>query len=104
MCEIPKETTAKYELNTKEIHNPIKQDIKDDKLRFYPYNINWNYGMLPQTWEDPEEKDPEVFNAGVCSILYLYLGTENSRRDIYFLEFIAVSCIYRWTNFLLSRF
>ncbi len=32
---------------------PIKQDVKKGKLRFYPYNINWNYGLLPQTWEDP---------------------------------------------------
>lgn len=27
---------------------PIKQDVKKGKLRFYPYNINWNYGLLPQ--------------------------------------------------------
>lgn len=27
---------------------PIKQDIKKGNLRFYPYNINWNYGLLPQ--------------------------------------------------------
>ena len=40
--------------------NPLKQDIKKDKLRFYPYNIHWNYGMLPQTWEDPEHKSEEL--------------------------------------------
>jgi inorganic pyrophosphatase len=27
---------------------PIKQDVKKGNLRFYPYNINWNYGLLPQ--------------------------------------------------------
>jgi inorganic pyrophosphatase len=37
--------------------NPIKQDTKKGNLRFYPYNINWNYGFLPQTWEDPGEKN-----------------------------------------------
>eukprot|EP00959_Pyramimonas_sp_CCMP1952_P153976 3221336-Pyramimonas_sp.AAC.1 len=26
----------------------------------YSYNINWNYGMLPQTWEDPKHKNDEV--------------------------------------------
>jgi inorganic pyrophosphatase len=26
------------------------------------YNINWNYGMLPQTWEDPSHANPEVNN------------------------------------------
>lgn len=39
--------------------NPIKQDTKKGKLRFYPYNINWNYGFLPQTWEDPGAKNDE---------------------------------------------
>ena len=37
--------------------NPIKQDTKKGALRFYPYNINWNYGFLPQTWEDPAHKN-----------------------------------------------
>lgn len=60
VCEIPKETSAKMEVATKEESNPLKQDIKKDKLRFYPYNIHWNYGMLPQTWEDPEHKSEEL--------------------------------------------
>ncbi len=34
-----------------EVGTPIKQDIKKGKLRFYPYNINWNYGLLPQVKE-----------------------------------------------------
>ena len=47
---------------------PIKQDIKKGKLRFYPYNINWNYGLLPQTWEDPSHHNTEVDAAvGPCS-------------------------------------
>ena len=39
---------------------PIKQDTKKGKLRDYPYNINWNYGMLPQTWEDPQHVHPTM--------------------------------------------
>eukprot|EP01023_Acetabularia_acetabulum_P044525 TRINITY_DN4473_c0_g1_i2.p3 TRINITY_DN4473_c0_g1~~TRINITY_DN4473_c0_g1_i2.p3 ORF type:complete len:272 (+),score=58.77 TRINITY_DN4473_c0_g1_i2:1068-1883(+) len=54
VCEIPKETSAKMEVATDEPKTPIKQDVKKGKLRFYPYNINWNYGLLPQTWEDPD--------------------------------------------------
>lgn len=27
------------------------------------YNINWNYGLLPQTWEDPSLANPEVEGA-----------------------------------------
>ncbi len=43
---------------------PIKQDVKKGKLRFYPYNINWNYGLLPQTWEDPAHTNTDC-NAAV---------------------------------------
>lgn len=60
ICEIPKESSAKMEVATKEERNPIKQDIKKGNLRFYPYNINWNYGLLPQTWEDPSHEHPEL--------------------------------------------
>mmetsp|Transcript_13390 Transcript_13390/g.44103 ORF Transcript_13390/g.44103 Transcript_13390/m.44103 type:complete len:284 (+) Transcript_13390:1246-2097(+) len=60
ICEIPKETKAKMEVATDEPLTPIKQDTKKGKLRDYPYNINWNYGMLPQTWEDPGHKSDEV--------------------------------------------
>ncbi|KAK9789233.1 hypothetical protein WJX73_007750 [Symbiochloris irregularis] len=60
VCEIPKETSAKFEVATGEAGNPIKQDMKKGKLRFYPYPINWNYGMLPQTWEDPSHSNDDL--------------------------------------------
>ncbi|KAL5704203.1 inorganic diphosphatase [Ranunculus cassubicifolius] len=60
IVEIPKETSAKMEVATDEPYTPIKQDTKKGKLRYYPYNINWNYGLLPQTWEDPSLANPEV--------------------------------------------
>ena len=66
LCEIPKETSAKMELATDEVRNPIKQDIKKGKLRHYPYNIHWNYGMLPQTWEDPGHTNAELKAAVRC--------------------------------------
>jgi inorganic pyrophosphatase len=44
---------------------PIKQDTKKGKLRFYPYNINWNYGLLPQTWEDPDHKNEDLGGVAV---------------------------------------
>jgi inorganic pyrophosphatase len=34
--------------------NPIKQDEKKGKPRHYNIDIKWNYGALPQTWEQPE--------------------------------------------------
>ncbi|KAF5181780.1 Inorganic pyrophosphatase [Thalictrum thalictroides] len=60
IVEIPKETSAKMEVATDEPYTPIKQDTKKGKLRYYPYNINWNYGLLPQTWEDPSFANPDV--------------------------------------------
>ncbi|XP_024376796.1 soluble inorganic pyrophosphatase 6, chloroplastic [Physcomitrium patens] len=63
VVEIPKETSAKMEVATEEPSTPIKQDTKKGKLRFYPYNINWNYGLLPQTWEDPSHSNSDVENA-----------------------------------------
>ncbi|KAE8008258.1 hypothetical protein FH972_004788 [Carpinus fangiana] len=63
IVEIPKESSAKMEVATDEPYTPIKQDTKKGKLRFYPYNINWNYGLLPQTWEDPSFANSEVEGA-----------------------------------------
>ncbi|OAY73804.1 Soluble inorganic pyrophosphatase 6, chloroplastic [Ananas comosus] len=63
VVEIPKETSAKMEVATDEAYTPIKQDTKKGKLRYYPYNINWNYGLLPQTWEDPSFANAEVEGA-----------------------------------------
>jgi len=55
ICEIPKWTRAKYEIAVDEMHNPIKQDIKNGKLRYYKHgDMMFNYGAFPQTWENPE--------------------------------------------------
>jgi inorganic pyrophosphatase len=63
-----------FKLLQKELNNPIKQDIKNEKLRFYPYNITWNYGFLPQTWEDPAHKNEEAgaaITADICEVASL---------------------------------
>jgi nucleosome-remodeling factor subunit len=65
VIEIPRWTNAKMEINKSETLNPIVQDIKKDKLRFvnnvFPHHgYIWNYGALPQTWEDPNVKDAET--------------------------------------------
>ena len=54
ICEIPKWTRDKFEINTKLKSNPIKQDIEDNQPRVYKWGDTiFNYGALPQTWEDP---------------------------------------------------
>lgn len=60
VVEIPKMTKAKMEVATKEENNPIAQDMKKGKLRDYHGPIFWNYGCLPQTWEDPNVEHPEL--------------------------------------------
>jgi len=62
--EIPKMTKAKMEVATKEPNNPIAQDVKKGKLRDYHGPIFWNYGMFPQTWEDPNITHPDTKCAG----------------------------------------
>merc|ERR1719408_815854 len=64
LTEIPKMTFKKMEVATKVEGNPIMQDEKKGKARLYHGPIFWNYGCLPQTWEDPNVKgDAEVDGA-----------------------------------------
>ncbi|RWS13787.1 Inorganic pyrophosphatase-like protein [Dinothrombium tinctorium] len=62
VVEIPRWTNAKMEIATKEPLNPIKQDVKNGELRYvkncFPHRgYIWNYGALPQTWENPKHLD-----------------------------------------------
>ncbi|KAF7729258.1 Inorganic pyrophosphatase [Apophysomyces ossiformis] len=79
VVEIPRWTNAKIEIATGEKLNPLKQDVKKGKPRFvrncFPYKgYVWNYGALPQTWEDPTVVNAEVNARGdndpidVCEI------------------------------------
>merc|ERR1719295_461679 len=55
VCEIPKWSRAKFEIATGEQWNPIHQDVKNGKLRFYQHgDMMFNYGAFPQTWENPK--------------------------------------------------
>lgn len=59
--EIPKGWKPKMEVATDEEHNPVKQDTKNGKLRFFTYgDLPFNYGMLPQTYEDPDHQHPDT--------------------------------------------
>ncbi|KAK0136332.1 Inorganic pyrophosphatase [Merluccius polli] len=65
VVEVPRWSNAKMEIATKEVLNPIKQDVKKGALRFvanvFPHKgYIWNYGALPQTWEDPNHTDKDT--------------------------------------------
>ncbi|KAF1635021.1 UNVERIFIED_CONTAM: Inorganic pyrophosphatase 1, partial [Eudyptes robustus] len=69
IVEIPRWTNAKMEIATKDPLNPIKQDVKKGVPRFvhniFPHKgYIWNYGALPQTWEDPNHIDENTGAAG----------------------------------------
>ena len=63
VVEIPAETTAKMEVQKSHWYNPIMQDTnKDGSARYYTYGVPFfNYGLLPQTWEDPALKSAEGY-------------------------------------------
>jgi len=57
VVEIPRGERAKMEIATGEAFNPIKQDVKDGKLRLVHWPYPCNYGAFPQTWENPAHAD-----------------------------------------------
>lgn len=59
ITEIPLHMTAKMELQKALPGNPISQDSNSDgSPRYYTYGTPFfNYGYIPQTWEDPALKD-----------------------------------------------
>ncbi|XP_075697682.1 inorganic pyrophosphatase [Rhinoderma darwinii] len=79
VVEVPRWTNAKMEIATKDPLNPIKQDVKKGKLRYvanvFPHKgYIWNYGAIPQTWENPAHIDENTGFGGdndpidVCDI------------------------------------
>ncbi|XP_024365057.1 soluble inorganic pyrophosphatase 6, chloroplastic [Physcomitrium patens] len=64
VVKVPKDTRRKMEVATCEPFTPFRQDINENgDLRSFPHNMNWNYGLLPQTWEDPQVLNRDVENA-----------------------------------------
>eukprot|EP01123_Difflugia_compressa_P006567 TRINITY_DN18843_c0_g1_i1.p1 TRINITY_DN18843_c0_g1~~TRINITY_DN18843_c0_g1_i1.p1 ORF type:complete len:340 (+),score=67.16 TRINITY_DN18843_c0_g1_i1:136-1020(+) len=74
IVEIPKGTRAKLEISKNEALNPIKQDVKNGKLRYVHDPYPFNYGAFPQTWENPNFHDSRTNAKGdndpidVCDI------------------------------------
>jgi len=60
VVEIPKGTQPKLEINKDEFLNPIKQDVKNGKLRIVALKYPFNYGAFPQTWESPAVVHPDT--------------------------------------------
>ncbi|KAK5975314.1 Inorganic pyrophosphatase, partial [Trichostrongylus colubriformis] len=86
IVEIPRWTNAKMEMATTEPLNPIKQDLKKGLPRFvhniFPHKgYIWNYGALPQTWENPNHMDPDTGAKGDNDpIDVIEIGSKVQRR------------------------
>ena len=58
-------STAKMEVMKGVRGNPIMQDLKNNLPRYYSYGVPFfNYGLLPQTWEDTNHIDPDTGTKG----------------------------------------
>jgi inorganic pyrophosphatase len=69
VVEVPRWSNAKMEISKEEKMNPILQDSKKGKARFvhncFPHHgYIWNYGAIPQTWENPELVDQHTQQKG----------------------------------------
>jgi 3'-phosphoadenosine 5'-phosphosulfate synthase len=54
IVEIPAGSMAKMEVQKDIGANPIMQDTSNNEPRYFTYGVPFfNYGLLPQTWEDP---------------------------------------------------
>lgn len=128
IVEIPRWTNAKMEMATKEPMSPIKQDVKKGLPRFvdniFPFNgYIWNYGAIPQTWEDPNHTDPatkakgdndpiDVFEIGskihrrgdVVQVCYMYLVEIKTGLQKYMILFFPkLQSEFAVTNFLFIK-
>ncbi|CAL1531652.1 unnamed protein product [Lymnaea stagnalis] len=100
VVEIPRWTNAKMEINKEEKLNPLKQDVKNGNLRYvknvFPHHgYIWNYGALPQTYEDPAHVTPDTGAKGdsdpidVCEIGHKI----HSRGSVVPVKVLGVMCL-----------
>jgi 3'-phosphoadenosine 5'-phosphosulfate synthase len=81
LTEIPMYYTAKMEVMKEVPGNPIQQDTnKDGSPRYYTYGTPFfNYGLIPQTWEDPDLKSSQGYGGDNDPIDVIELGSSQLR-------------------------
>lgn len=97
VVEVPRWSNAKMEISLGEPLNPIRQDVKKGALRFvsnvFPHHgYIWNYGALPQTWENPQHVEPATNARGDNDpIDVIEIGERvASRGDVYPVRVLGV--------------
>ncbi|KAL7571258.1 hypothetical protein ACA910_008913 [Epithemia clementina (nom. ined.)] len=77
VTEIPLHFTPKMEVQKEKANNPISQDSnKDGSPRYYTYGVPFfNYGLLPQTWEDPNLRSVDGYGGDNDPLDVIELGS-----------------------------
>jgi len=77
VTEIPMFYTPKMELQKNLPNNPIAQDSNSDgSPRYYTYGVPFfNYGLIPQTWEDPNLKSSTGYGGDNDPLDVMELGS-----------------------------
>jgi 3'-phosphoadenosine 5'-phosphosulfate synthase len=78
VTEIPMYMTAKMEIMKDLPNNPIMQDTNGDgSERYYTYGTPFfNYGLIPQTWEDPSLRTAQGYGGDNDPIDVMEFGSE----------------------------
>jgi 3'-phosphoadenosine 5'-phosphosulfate synthase len=77
VTEIPMYCTAKMEIQKMLSNSPIAQDTNSDgSPRHYSYGTPFfNYGLIPQTWEDPNLKSAQGYGGDNDPLDVIELGS-----------------------------
>ena len=77
VTEIPLHFAPKMEVQKEKANNPISQDSnKDGSPRYYTYGVPFfNYGLLPQTWEDPNVRSADGYGGDNDPLDVIELGS-----------------------------
>lgn len=81
VTEIPMYYTAKMEIQKDMPNNPIMQDSNSDgSARYYTYGTPFfNYGLIPQTWEDPNLRSVDGYGGDNDPLDVMELGSSQLR-------------------------
>jgi len=82
VLEMPRGTSEKIGVNQKEEWNNLKHEVKDGKLVTITHGkLPWNYGSLPQTWQDPRDTHWETRCPGDDGLLdCIEIGAKTPKR------------------------
>lgn len=94
VIEIPQNHTLKTEISKKN-NNPIICDIKNGEIRYTKLPYPFNYGAIPQTWENPHKFDKLTNKLGDNDPLDIFdiSNIQNKIGDIIQVKILGSICV-----------